>query len=274
MADQDKPDALLEYRIGRMYLNGNGTAENAAEALRWFEKSANNGNLFAAYEAATLMETGQKVPVNPIRSQIYYNQVLNGFIKTDLVTPDSNLEYRIGLMFFKGKGTALDIDAATKWLNLSSSKGNPYAQFQLAEIYRKGEWTLQNEEYARRLYFSALAGFKNILRSQPNSNLLFKIGTMYEMGLGVDRDMSVAKSWYTLSANSSNEVASERLNQISAFESKAAVASIYNLFRSLARGMGNNINDSTTHKFRPERKLLQKQREMSHGQRHSQEQTG
>lgn len=268
--EKDAPDEMMEYRIGGIYLHGKGVAENPAEALRWFEISAGKGNIFAAYEAALLLESGQSVPRNPIRAQIYFNQALNGFIKADLVSPDANLEYRIGQMFFQGKGTAVNVPAAMKWLAMSSDKKNPYAQFQLAGIYQKGEWIPQNMEYARGLYLSALDGFQRLLQQQPDSSLQYRIGAMYERGLGVDRNMSAAKFWYSLAADAGNELAAERLNQIAAFESQAAVSSIFNLFRSLARQMSNSISDSTTHRFRPERKLLQKQRKMAH----SQEQTG
>lgn len=45
----DKLSAYVCYRIGKMYCYGLGTAKDEAEAFKWFEKSAAEGNKFAQF---------------------------------------------------------------------------------------------------------------------------------------------------------------------------------------------------------------------------------
>ena len=273
--EQKEPDAQLEHRIGSMYLNGKGTAANPLEAMRWFEQSAEKGNAFAAYQAAQLLQEGKWIPRNDNRAQIYFNLALNGFIAIDREDPDSTMEYRIGQMLARGTGALVNFDAARHWYSLSADKGNPYAQFQLARIYQSGEWVIKNEELAQKLYSSALKGFLKTLQDGPDANLQYRIGTMFEFGLGVEKNVSAAKQWYSAAANEGSESAVNRLNQINSIASKVAVNSVLSLFRAFARNMGNEINDSTTHKYRQDRKLLQKQKalKMAHGNTREQEQS-
>ena len=43
-SEAEDGDAISQYNVGHMYSNGYGTLEDNKEALRWFEKSAYNGN--------------------------------------------------------------------------------------------------------------------------------------------------------------------------------------------------------------------------------------
>jgi TPR repeat protein len=270
--EQNDPDAMLEYRIGGMFLDGVGTQKNPEFAFYWFSKSAENGNSYSAYLAGQLLE---KASTNDMGTQYYYSKALNGFITYDLANPDDSTEFRIGQMFYRGKGTGMDLNSAYHWFSLSADKGNPYAQFQLARMFQASEWIMKDEQSAHKLYAMALQGFKKMFDTEPSADLQYKIGTMYEFGLGVEKDTAEAKHWYNAATDAGNESAEERLRQIQAFESQAAIYSVFSLFRVFARAIGNNIDDSTTHRYQQDRKLLQKERmlKIAHGQDREQEQT-
>jgi uncharacterized protein len=264
---------FAQFAVAKALLYGIGTKQNSSEALRWFSKSAEKGNHYAEYQAAELLSVGEErkdIPNNGIQAQFFYNLALNGFIKSDRKNPNDSQEFRIGQMFYRGKGTVLDFTSAAHWFSLSAEKGNVQAQFQLARMFQIGEGVSIDEQRAQELYSAAFQGFMKSLKEEPDSGLQLKIRTMYQFGLGVEKNMTTAKQWFTASADAGNEYATERLNQIGAFEMQASVGSVLGLFRALARNMGNSINDSTTHKYRQDRKLLNKQHQMkaAHGHKH------
>ncbi|MBR1384989.1 MAG: SEL1-like repeat protein [Ruminococcus sp.] len=56
--------SYIWYRIGKMHCYGLGTEQNYAEAFRWFEKSATEGNKFAQFSLANLYYYGNGVEQN------------------------------------------------------------------------------------------------------------------------------------------------------------------------------------------------------------------
>jgi uncharacterized protein len=268
--EQEQPDSQLEYRIGSMYAYGKGTQPNLIEALPWFTLSAEKGSSYAAFQAGQILEERKDMPNNEIQSRFFYSLALNGFIQAEHQNPDDGQEYRIGQMFYRGKGTMVDYTAAANWFSLSAERGNAQAQFQLARMLQIGEGVPIDEQRAQALYSMAFQGFMKSLQEEPDSGLQFKIGTMYQFGLGVEKNIGTAKQWFSASVEAGNEFAQERLNQIGAFETQAAVGSVLGLFRALARNMGNSINDSTTQKYRQDKKLMQKQHalKVSHGHKY------
>ncbi len=276
LQEQDEPDMQLEHRIGNMFLNGKGTQKNSQEALHWLSGSAEKGNSYAAYQVGQMLEEGKDIPKHELRAQFYYNLALNGFIASEHDNPDDSQEFRIGQMFYQGKGSVMDYPTASQWFSQSAEKGNAHSQFQLARMLQNGEGVLKDEQGAQKLYALAFQGFIKMLKEEPDSGLQYKIGTMYEFGLGVEKNTNTAKQWFSASAETGNEYAADRLNQIESFEEQAAISSVMGLFRAFARNIGSGINDSTTHKYHQDRKLMQKQKSINISQRQkydSQEQT-
>jgi hypothetical protein len=270
LQEQEDPDKQLEYRIGNMYLNGKGIQKDMNAAIHWLSTSAERGNSYAAYQVGQILEEGKEVPRDDIQSQYFYRLALEGFIAAEQETPESSTEFRIAQMFYRGKGCIADFNAAFHWFSSSAEQNNPQAQFQLARMLQNGEGTIKNEQEAQKLYLLAFQGFMKLLQKEPDSGLQYKIGTMFEFGLGVKQDINSAKQWYRAAADSGNEYAADRLNQIEAYESQAAVGSIMSLLRAFSRILGNDIKDSTTHKYRQDHKLMQKQQTLksSHGHKY------
>jgi len=112
-----------------------------------------------------------------------------------------------------------------------------------------------------------------MLQEKPDADLLYKVGMMYEAGLGTKRDLSTAKQYYTEAAAEGNVHAQLRLNQIQAYQNQAAVSAVMGLFNAFAYSLGDNIKDSTTRKYRHDRKLMQKQKTLKevHGHQYDEQ---
>ena len=259
--DEIEPDAQLEYRIGLMYLHGKGTPVNEQAALQWFIQGAEKGFSAASYQAGRLFEECKTMSKNLVRSHYYYNMALNQMVQEDYAEPNPDKEYQIGQMLYFGKGCSPDYFGAWQWFSKSASQGNVNAMFQQAKMLQKGEGIAKNEVAAQSLYFKVLQGYLQEIREHPEKapDLQYKIGTMYEFGQGVKQDADAAKEWYEQAAAGGNVYAAERLQQIKSFETQATINSIFGLLRLFAQDMGNSIEDSTTRRYRQDKRLMQKQ---------------
>ena len=148
------------------------------------------GNPFAAYQLAVLFSAEKVIPKDDLLVQKFYSLALTGFFTLDRGKPDAGMERRIAQMFYSGNGTAQNYAAAAQWFSMSAAKSDPYSQFQLARMMQKGEGIPANEHKAQLIYASALDGFLKILQGNPDADLLYKVGMMYEAGLGTKRDLS------------------------------------------------------------------------------------
>jgi len=57
----DQGDANAQSNLGLMYSNGKGVTKDYAEALEWFRKAADQGNSFAQYNIGAMYHEGQGV---------------------------------------------------------------------------------------------------------------------------------------------------------------------------------------------------------------------
>lgn len=195
----------LQYRIGKMYLYGQGTDKDYNQANVWIKKSLDNNcpfghytyasmcrdgkgtekdmkkafyhyekaansnveNYYAFYEMGKMYSSGTGVDKNDESARICYKKALNGFIKLDKKNPDDKLKYRIGMMFLKGLGTEINMDLALKYLEGSADLNNPYAQIQLYKLYSKMD-DIQKQ----------MKGFSYLVKAANNKNDF----ALYELG--------------------------------------------------------------------------------------------
>lgn len=55
-----------------------------------------------------------------------------------------------------------DLSQAFLWYQRSSSQGQPYAAYSIAQMYRYGEYVTKDNDTAQRYYKQALSGFLKI----------------------------------------------------------------------------------------------------------------
>ena len=275
--DQETPDAIRESIIAKMYLQGDsyalgfGSAPNYDAAVQWFEKSTKNGNSDAALELARLIESRQGVKKDLNRVQQLYSVALQGFEKQYAqLSPDkeniekvSILAFRIARMYLKRKGTPGDAVQALNWFMKSADLNNSVAQYQVGKMLLAGTGGTKDDHQA----------FEHFMQSAQSANeyAQYQVGKMFKKGIGVITDEQTAKHWYQVSAENGNEAAQNKLKQLENGEKFDSPGVLGTLMRLLAHNMGDHITDSTTRKFRQDKKLLQKQRQMKAVQGHKDE---
>ena len=266
---------FAQFAAAKALLYGIGIEKNLQLAMVFLKKCAERKNHYAEYQVGQMYENKKGLLNSDITAIVYYKRALEGFIADDLKNPSSETEYRIGMMFYRGKGSVVDYLSAYQWFSMSAEKGNSHAQFYMARMLEKGEGVNINKQQSKEFYLKAFQGFLKDWKENENPDTLYKIGTMHEFGLGVEKNEEAAKECYKEAAAAGSESAQERLKQIEDYEKSVAIHSIFGLFRAFSHNLGNNIQDSTTRKYRQDHKQLLKQRQLkaAHGQKEGLEQT-
>ena len=202
------------------------------------------GNVLAVYDLGKLYSTDKLGERNEEMSVAKYTRALQGFLRIEPNSKKLKpyVQYRIGKMFCYGLGTEQDYQKAFEWFersakqknkfaqfslaNLyyygsgiekdlsqaflwyqrSSSQGQPYAAYSIAQMYRYGEYVTKDNDTAQRYYKQALSGFLKIESDDmANDDLFYKLGQMFNLGLGTDSDVTKAIEYFKRSAEMNNK---------------------------------------------------------------------
>ena len=202
------------------------------------------GNVLAVYDLGKLYSTDKLGEKNEEMSIAKYTQALQGFLRIEPNSKKLKpyVQYRIGKMFCYGLGTEQDYEKAFEWFersakqknkfaqfslaNLyyygsgvekdlsqaflwyqrSSSQGQPYAAYSIAQMYRYGEYVTKDNDTAQRYYKQALSGFLKIESDDmADDDLFYKLGQMFNLGLGTDSNVTKAIEYFKRSAEMNNK---------------------------------------------------------------------
>ena len=103
----EQGDAEAQYKLGLMYANGQGVAQDYQQAFSWFQKSANQGYDVAQYKLGEIYEQGQGVTQDYQQAIVWYQKAaVQGY---DVA------QYALGNMYRDGKGVVKDYQQAKMW---------------------------------------------------------------------------------------------------------------------------------------------------------------
>jgi TPR repeat protein len=116
----EKGDAAAQFQIGLLYYNGRGTAQDYAEAINWFRKSALQGNPYAQHNVGYMYEKGEGISQDYVEAVKWYRQAAE--------SGNTRAQYTLGYMYEKGQGIAPDEVQALMWFNLAAAQGDVKAK--------------------------------------------------------------------------------------------------------------------------------------------------
>lgn len=115
-------------------------------------------------------------------------------------------QFSLANLYYYGSGVEKDLSQAFLWYQRSSSQGQPYAAYSIAQMYRYGEYVTKDNDTAQRYYKQALSGFLKIESDDmANDDLFYKLGQMFNLGLGTDSDVTKAIKYFKRSAEMNNK---------------------------------------------------------------------
>jgi len=124
----------------------------------------------------------------------------------------------IAIMYEEGRGVPADDDQAARWYAEAAEQGRAVSQNNLGVMYEEGRGVEQSDQRAAELYTAAA---KN-----GNAEAQYRLGRMYETGRGVTQDSKKAKKWYRKASGNGYDVptAAARTNAPAASSPEPATA--------------------------------------------------
>jgi len=129
--DPNNPTTAIEQTLlGTKYLNGEEVPQDFEEALKWFRKAADQGEVFAQNQLGLMYLRGDGVDRNFEEGARWLQ------LSADQRLDDS--QYRLGVLYSTGTGVSQDNVLAYMWLNLAASNsGNDSWVSQEAQSLRE-----------------------------------------------------------------------------------------------------------------------------------------
>lgn len=173
----DKLTSYINYRLGKMYENGLGTAIDYEKAISCYNYAIENaGNKYAMYSLGKMYLDGkgadEGADLDAYKSQSF------DYIKN-----------------------SADLDFA-------------YAAYQTGTFYKQGLYVSQDLENASYYYENAYFEFEEMLKSYEDDNVLYRLGQMNYEGLGVKINIEEACKYLEKSFELKNENAALLLARI------------------------------------------------------------
>ncbi|WP_167772993.1 SEL1-like repeat protein [Ramlibacter humi] len=193
-------------------------ANNMAEALRWYQAAADQGQTMAKMVLAELYETGRGVPRDLERAIQIYQPLADGGstearyrlaqihlakgqndeavrLLTRIVDQgDTRAPLDLAEMYEGGRGVQRNLPRAIELYKSAADQGSSWAQARLGTLFLRGEG--MSADAARALPLLRKAADAGQMSAMNN------LGWMHEKGLGLPADPQAAVERYALAANS------------------------------------------------------------------------
>lgn len=193
-ADQELPYA--QQNLASFYFLGQGVSQDKQKAMELMKKAADQDLGSALFSLGLLKLTEEKIPQEEKEAVALLRKAARQGI------PEAR--NMLGNLYAAGiKGVSQDYREALKHYQKAIKKGSQEAWNSLKQLtndlYEKGEKILQRElsfylsEQDRK---EAAIEFFLLAAKYGHSNSLFKLGTLYEQGIGVTKDHQKAKDYF------------------------------------------------------------------------------
>ncbi|XP_058292955.1 LRP2-binding protein isoform X4 [Hylobates moloch] len=189
------------YNLGRAYYEGKGVKRSNEEAERLWLIAADSGNPKASVKAQSMLGLyySTKEPTE-LEKAFYWHSEACG---------NGNLESQgaLGLMYLYGQGIRQDTEAALQCLREAAERGNVYAQGNLVEYYYKMKFFTKCVAFSKRIAdydevhdIPMIAQVTDCLPefiSRGMAMAAFYHARCLQLGLGITRDETTAKHYYS-----------------------------------------------------------------------------
>lgn len=159
----DQGHAVAQWKLGRMYAEGDGVKQDDLRAFEYFSRIANAhadenpGSNQARFVANAFVALGSyylegipnsTVKSNPARAREMFAYAASYFA-------DADAQYQLGRLYLDGNGVVKDSRQGARWLALAANKSHPQAQAMLGAMLFEGK--IVGRQAARGLMWLTLA---------------------------------------------------------------------------------------------------------------------
>lgn len=229
LARAEKGDPEAQFRAGQMYAVGIGTKRDYAEALKWFRKATDQGNLSAMTSLGGMYLRGEGIAQDTTEGFRLLHKAVEGGLPRAYAL--------IGMTYYDGLVVPKNHAEAAKWMRAAAERGDKGGAVLLGHIYLLGDGVPKNYvEAAKWLHGPADQGFKpaqrwlgmiyynkdSPIKNQPEAARWFRraanqgdvpsqisLAAMYWLGHGVPQDDIEAYKWFNLAGAQENKQGQE-----------------------------------------------------------------
>ncbi|MDR1535257.1 MAG: SEL1-like repeat protein [Planctomycetota bacterium] len=191
--------------------NGVGVSKDLKAAHKWTLKGAELGSADLQRQAGYNHKNGHGVPENPAEAEKWFRRASE--------QGDADAARQLGNLAFtryeNDNADKASLEKAFEWFKLAAERGDPDAQFNLGVFHNNGLG--REKDYAE-----AGKWYERAARNR-NPDAQYRLG-MYSLEAkgGRERDLAQAKKWFALAAEGGHKAAADELAKIPAAVEKAA----------------------------------------------------
>ena len=113
-------NADAQFKLGSMYLLGQGVPRDMSKAAQWFQKAAEQGHADAQFNLGNAYAIGLGIERNPVKGAQWYQKAAE--------QGHAAAQLNLGNMYRLGRGVEKDEAKAVQWLQKAAEQGNAKAQ--------------------------------------------------------------------------------------------------------------------------------------------------
>ncbi|MDB5492614.1 MAG: Sel1 repeat domain protein [Micavibrio sp.] len=183
----EKGDPAAQYNLGYNYHAGEGVPQSDAEAFKWWNRAASQGNADAEFALGYMYDTKPGLKDEDKAMSWYALAAEHGSLQAQDI---------LGSMYFYGGHVQEDPERAFRLFKNPAERGFINAQRGLCYLY-------QNPDIGGGDYVEAMKWCRKAA-AQNDAVAMEEIGSLYERGQGVPANQETAFSWYYKSAENGN----------------------------------------------------------------------
>lgn len=213
--NKDQKNALEWYRkaaeagdvygmtcLGYCYHDGTGAAKDEAEAIKWFRKAAVLGETKSMTCLGACYYNGHGVTKDEMEAVKWLRKAAE-LGEVEAMT-------RLGSCYYDGLGVTKDEVEAVKWLSKAVKLGNATAMFKLGLYY-------SNCTGMRKDVVEAIKWFRKAAEL-GNTKAMIELGLYYSNGTGMPKDEVEAVKWFRKAANFGDPAAETYIKNLKEFK--------------------------------------------------------
>ena len=205
---------LAMYDLGRMNADGLGCSEDADKSHQWYEKALTVFHAaesekpwkYTQYRIGKMYAAGLGAEQDYVKAAQWLTQSASEKYKY--------AEYSLADLYYRGNGVEQDYQTAFELYLHSAKQGFPYASFETGKMLRDGIGCDKNEEKAQKHFSDAFHGFTSLEKQSHDDKLQYRLGWMLLNGIGTEKDILQARSYFEKAALVGNSFASYQLGKL------------------------------------------------------------
>ena len=123
----ENESAETQYQRGKKYYYGIGVPQDIREGIYWFEKSAEQGHVYAQFWLGEMYYDGRGVLKNNEKAIYWWEKAAENI--------DAKAQYEIGENYYYGRGVLKNNEKAGYWFKKAAENGDVRAKEMLRKHY-------------------------------------------------------------------------------------------------------------------------------------------